>query len=171
MQTSELVIEILRIVTSWPVVIVILFFLLKKDMPKILDNFSQRIKSAKIAGQEIEFFEDLESQSKVTQAIEAIQKENPELVNKSLASVGIKQEDYEEYRSKLHRTVIQVQRSLHELGYDLGQSGIDGVTGIDTKRAIQSFQRDYSLHPDGIIGPDTIGKLNSLTSIRRMKGK
>ena len=161
MQTSELILEILKIIVSWPVAIVAMFFLLRRDIPKILDNLTQRVKSAKIAGNEFEFF-DLEEQSKVTQFIEEMQKENPELVNKSLASVGINQNDYNEYRSRVRETVIKVQKYLLELGYDLGTSGADGIPGADTKKAVKRFQIENGLHPDGVIGPDTIGKLNQI---------
>lgn len=56
--------------------------------------------------------------------------------------------------------VINIQRKLKELGYDLGSSGpnrdgIDGVYGRQTKLAVRNFQIKNKLNPDGIVGPKT----------------
>jgi murein L,D-transpeptidase YcbB/YkuD len=160
-ETSEAVIEALKIIISWPVAVTVIFLLLRKDVPAVLEKLAQRLKSAQIAGQTVEFFEDLEKQSKVTEAIESIQKENPELVRKSLENAGIDEKDYNAYRSKIRTTVRQVQRSLGELGYDLGTSGTDGVPGPNTKRAVMRFQADHDLMPDGVLGPQTIEAINA----------
>lgn len=56
--------------------------------------------------------------------------------------------------------VINIQKKLKELGYDLGSSGpnrdgIDGVYGRQTKLAVRNFQIKNKLNPDGIVGPIT----------------
>ncbi len=51
--------------------------------------------------------------------------------------------------------VIEYQRELLELGYDLGPAGADGLMGRLTKSAIVSFQRTAGLTADGIVGMKT----------------
>lgn len=51
--------------------------------------------------------------------------------------------------------VVQVQRALLRLGYDLGPTGADGVCGALTTTAILFFQRSAGLTADGICGPKT----------------
>lgn len=52
-----------------------------------------------------------------------------------------------------------LQRRLRELGYDPGP--VDGVFGPRTETAVQAFQRDSNLRPDGIVGPRTRANLDS----------
>lgn len=47
------------------------------------------------------------------------------------------------------------QAALIELGYDLGPSGADGVAGFRTRAAIEAFQSNNGLVPDGVWGPRT----------------
>ena len=51
--------------------------------------------------------------------------------------------------------VTECQTDLVTLGYDVGQSGIDGVYGKDTMAALRAFQADRGLNADGICGPKT----------------
>lgn len=51
--------------------------------------------------------------------------------------------------------LIEYQRELLELGYDLGPAGADGIMGRLTKSAIVSFQRNAGLTADGIVGMKT----------------
>lgn len=68
--------------------------------------------------------------------------------------------------------VKKVQTALQELGKDLGPSGIDGVFGNATEKAVKSFQeenKDFegnALGIDGLVGPETSDALN-----RKMVGK
>lgn len=55
------------------------------------------------------------------------------------------------------------QDDLEYLGYYLGEGGVDGYYGPDTKAAVIKFQKKYGLEDDGIAGPDTKAKLYSLT--------
>ena len=55
--------------------------------------------------------------------------------------------------------VVQIQQRLFELGF-LPSGEIDGVYGAKTKLAVQSFQASRALPADGLVGPNTFGKLN-----------
>ena len=46
-------------------------------------------------------------------------------------------------------------RLVNHKGYSVGNSGIDGIFGTDTQRAIRDFQRDNGLTVDGIAGINT----------------
>lgn len=50
-----------------------------------------------------------------------------------------------------------IQRALRRSGYDPG--GIDGIFGYKTLRAVYQFQESAGLKVDGIVGPQTMGKL------------
>ena len=162
MEKGEVILEVLKLLFSWPVAAIIILILLKKEIAAMLEKLPQRLKSAEIGGQKIEFFDDLERQSKVTEVIENIQKEDPALLKKSLQNVGIEEKDYKEYRSNIQNRIFQVQKFLQELGYDVGQSGVDGVPGPDTKKAVSQFQNDFGLTPDGIIGSQTLSMINQI---------
>lgn len=51
--------------------------------------------------------------------------------------------------------IMNFQRDLDNLWYDIGESGVDGYFGIDTERAVMEFQQDHNLTVDGIAGPVT----------------
>lgn len=55
--------------------------------------------------------------------------------------------------------VRSVQQALAILGFDIKA---DGVFGPNTTAAVKSFQREIGLSPDGVIGKDTIGAINSI---------
>jgi hypothetical protein len=55
--------------------------------------------------------------------------------------------------------VRTAQELLIAAGYDIGLKGADGIFGSDTLSAVRAYQADHGLKPDGIIGPDTWGKL------------
>lgn len=50
-----------------------------------------------------------------------------------------------------------VQARLQNLGYDCGP--VDGIDGPLTQAGVKQFQKDYDLLVDGIVGPQTRGKL------------
>ncbi|ELP88904.1 hypothetical protein EIN_476160 [Entamoeba invadens IP1] len=56
------------------------------------------------------------------------------------------------------------QEMLIKLGYNCGPKGADGKLGPDTTNAVKSFQQKNGLTVDGIIGPNTIKKLEAMTS-------
>lgn len=83
----------------------------------------------------------------------------------------IKIENYEE-KSPIDMSDIKgTQEFLAESGYDLGSSGVDGILGRNTKKAIQRFLLDknydigqdiYKNPIDGIIGGKTISAIEQL---------
>jgi peptidoglycan hydrolase-like protein with peptidoglycan-binding domain len=56
--------------------------------------------------------------------------------------------------------VRRAQKRLTLGGYDTG--GVDGIFGARTEAAVKRFQRDYGLIQDGIVGPQTWDKIDSL---------
>jgi N-acetylmuramoyl-L-alanine amidase len=59
--------------------------------------------------------------------------------------------------------VAEVQRQLGILGFDAGR--VDGIFGHHTAVALEEFQRNSGLTPDGICGTDTV------TALRRLAGR
>jgi peptidoglycan hydrolase-like protein with peptidoglycan-binding domain len=57
--------------------------------------------------------------------------------------------------------VKNLQKGLSDLGFSLGQSGIDGIFGDETERALKKYQLSRKLQADGIFGPLTMGALDS----------
>jgi len=57
------------------------------------------------------------------------------------------------------RTVEELQAALDFLGYDLGPAKVDGKFGEKTSRALENFEKDYGLEPDGLIDPVSSKKL------------
>lgn len=59
--------------------------------------------------------------------------------------------------------VESLQRLLIAHGYNCGDTGADGIFGPKTENAVEAFQEDNNLGPDGAVGPETwpavIGKL------------
>ncbi len=60
--------------------------------------------------------------------------------------------------------VKDMQRKLIALGYSCGSAGADGDFGQGTYNAVCAFQRANGLDVDGIIGPMTRSKINTLYS-------
>lgn len=50
-----------------------------------------------------------------------------------------------------------VQSILYLKGYDI--EDLDGIFGNETEFALEDFQRDYGLRPDGVIGKNTFDRL------------
>ncbi|MBM3708247.1 MAG: hypothetical protein FJW69_07940 [Actinobacteria bacterium] len=51
--------------------------------------------------------------------------------------------------------VVDVQRRLKLLGYDLGKSEIDGIIGPETKEAVKKFQQDRGIVVTGFVDEET----------------
>lgn len=51
--------------------------------------------------------------------------------------------------------VRTIQTLLDDLGFDLGEAGVDGRFGPDTARAVRDLQAKYGLAVDGVVGPET----------------
>lgn len=62
--------------------------------------------------------------------------------------------------------VAELQSLLADMGFSLDASlsggRPDGVYGPETEKAVKEFQRRSGLFPDGVVGRDTITKLDSL---------
>lgn len=58
--------------------------------------------------------------------------------------------------------VEKVQSGLLDLGYELPKFGADGDFGSETKAAVLNFQSDNSLTYDGVVGVQTIGRLDDI---------
>lgn len=58
--------------------------------------------------------------------------------------------------------VTLVQKALIKYGHQLPEFGADGKFGFETRGAVISFQAEYQLTVDGIVGPETIGHLDIL---------
>jgi peptidoglycan hydrolase-like protein with peptidoglycan-binding domain len=56
--------------------------------------------------------------------------------------------------------VRRAQKRLTLGGYDTG--GVDGIFGANTESAVKKFQKDFGLAQDGIVGPKTWDKIDSL---------
>lgn len=58
-------------------------------------------------------------------------------------------------------TIVEIQKALLNLGYDLGDAGVDGIFGRDTIAAVKKFQKDKNLDIKwpGTIGPKTVKAL------------
>ncbi len=62
-------------------------------------------------------------------------------------------------RGSVGREVVDVQTRLLRLGYELGVTGVDGIFGPETERAVILFQRKRGREDDGIVGPETWGEM------------
>ena len=62
---------------------------------------------------------------------------------------------------KAPRMVKWLQKRLIDLGYSVGNCGIDGSFGYDTLKAVKKFQKDYNLEVDGNVGSKTCKALTS----------
>ena len=66
--------------------------------------------------------------------------------------------------------VQDVQKKLVALGYNVGSSGADGIFGNATKNAVIKFQGSVGISKDGIVGSQTLTKLNEAYN-NRNKGQ
>lgn len=59
--------------------------------------------------------------------------------------------------------VKKVQQALTDLGYTLGQFGVDGIFGSETESAIKALQEAKGLTVSGIVDSDTLNALKEAT--------
>ncbi|KAA0549807.1 N-acetylmuramoyl-L-alanine amidase [Bacillus sp. BGMRC 2118] len=60
--------------------------------------------------------------------------------------------------------VKEIQQDLIRAGFNLPIYGADGIYGQETRRAVLNFQKKYNLLVDGLVGNQTLGKLNEVLS-------
>jgi hypothetical protein len=58
--------------------------------------------------------------------------------------------------------VQKIQQALIDAGFPLPRFGADGDFGAETQTSLQNFQRENGLEPDGIVGPNTMGTLDTI---------
>lgn len=83
-------------------------------------------------------------------------------------------EEFEELNGTLRygangEEVKKLQSRLKELGYDLGDAGVDGIFGPKTEAALKKFQEEYGLAVDGIYGKLSHTKLGELFEKRLVR--
>jgi Putative peptidoglycan binding domain len=59
-------------------------------------------------------------------------------------------------------TAKEIQQLFHDLGYDLGPAGVDGWMGRKTKETVITFQGNFGLVTDGIVGPKTRARMQDI---------
>ncbi|WP_273129425.1 peptidoglycan-binding domain-containing protein [Metabacillus sp. HB246100] len=62
--------------------------------------------------------------------------------------------------------VEDIQEQLIQAGYRLPRYGADGVFGEETENAVMRFQRNYQLLVDGLVGQNTLRKLQEVLQQR-----
>ena len=62
-------------------------------------------------------------------------------------------------------TILEIQQRLNSQGYDAGPE--DGIMGPRTRTAIQAYQADHALVPDGVPDEDLIQRLRAGVGERR----
>lgn len=55
--------------------------------------------------------------------------------------------------------VKQLQTLLNALGHDVGKTGVDGIIGSSTTKAIREFQKARGIGVDGVVGKKTLAEL------------
>lgn len=65
--------------------------------------------------------------------------------------------------------VKELQTLLKKAGYDIGNTGADGIFGQDTHEAVMAFQKNNKLAVDGLAGKGTMAKLKEVTTKKATK--
>lgn len=72
-------------------------------------------------------------------------------------------------RGSRGEAVRTLQKALNTLGFNCG--AVDGIFGSKTEAAVKAFQRAYNLKVDGIVGPQTWGKIIELLESKTSAGQ
>ncbi|MCH1627535.1 peptidoglycan-binding domain-containing protein [Ferdinandcohnia quinoae] len=56
----------------------------------------------------------------------------------------------------------EIQQDLIKSGFPLPRYGADGSFGPETETAVMRFQKRYGLHVDGLVGTNTLNKLQEV---------
>lgn len=68
------------------------------------------------------------------------------------------------------KDVEKLQQALIKAGYNVGNTGADGVYGSKTAAAVKQYQKDHGLSVDGIAGNNTMGSLYSTPQMTNALG-
>ena len=63
--------------------------------------------------------------------------------------------------------VREIQNQLLRAGMSLPRYGADGIFGPETEMAVMRFQRKYGVRVDGLVGPQTLSKLNEVLTMSK----
>jgi N-acetylmuramoyl-L-alanine amidase len=63
--------------------------------------------------------------------------------------------------------VKEIQEDLIAAGFELPRYGADGTFGDETENAVMRFQKRYGLKVDGLVGPQTLTKLQQVVTHRK----
>ena len=122
-----------------------------------------------VAGDAINIDALIEEFGSLDEAIRA-GKVGSDILKKALDSLAVTTDTAALSTDKLNRTlwwgmagddVVELQTALEALGHSLGETGIDGIMGAHTYKAIREFQAASGLLVDGIAGPATIKALKA----------
>ena len=156
LETSIVVLEYLKLFTSWPFLIFSLFLIFRKQISEAIVRMSERVKKADIIGNIIEFGPFIEGEGEIVDALEKIKRQDAN----AFIQAGLDEKVYSIFREKVRGRIRYVQEFLKKRGDYTGN--IDGIAGKNTKDAVRKFQEEVGLRADGLIGPRTIKRIFEL---------
>jgi murein L,D-transpeptidase YcbB/YkuD len=154
--THDIVLKYLELVFSWPVIITVLIIIFKRHVADALVNIAARITHAEVGGQTFQFGSTLAAESDVVETLEEIHKTNPGILKKA----GLKETSFSDYLRSTKNKVGKIQDFLKNRGYYRGK--IDGMYGPKTHSAVRRFQEDNDLIADGIVGRETLKRMDEI---------
>lgn len=160
MNYHKMIIEYLELFISWPSVTLAIVLVFQKDIRRTLRELQTRVKSLEFMGQKFDF--EVIEKAKLIKFAEEVKSNDRPTWEASLKKANITEDQYQKYRVNIQDRVRYIQEFLQSQGYDLGVAGIDGVFGPSTEKALQQFQRENGLEPDGLMGRGTMRKINAL---------
>ncbi|PAV30150.1 hypothetical protein CIL05_06700 [Virgibacillus profundi] len=91
------------------------------------------------------------------------------VADKNKKSKPQKQQSWYLKKGDNNSKVVQLQKDLTRLGYDVGSYGSNGVFGNDTLAALKQFQKDNGLVVDGYYGTKSQSKMKTANSVSKPK--